>query len=193
MDIQKTNRQNFLSSPSKKPLLKSAIRPLLKGRTLELPKARLNTLLAWKAPEFVFYKKTQTWYIVVGLIGLVLLIFAIFSQNYIMAITFILIFAVIFLFANKRPRELTFGITTKGIRIQNRIYKFDHLESFWIFYDLPHLKLLSLKSKKPLMPHIHVPLGSSNPVEIRKILLDYLEEKEQSESFPDIIARIIKF
>lgn len=42
------------------------------------------------------------------------------------------------------------------------------------------------------MPFIRIPLGKTNPLEVRKILLKYLPEEEQQESVIDIIARITK-
>lgn len=150
-------------------------------------------LITWEAPEFIYYEKTTGWYITMGIIGIALVIYAIVTKNPVMAITFGLIFIVMFLYAEKRPAILKYSITPKGIKIQDRIYYFDHLESFWIFYDPPMTKFISIKSKKTLMPLIRIPLGNGNPIEIRKVLIKYLKEEEQHESFIDVIARIIRF
>lgn len=192
MDIIKNK---LLKNPRKNQrLLGGAERKLIATETHSmLENHKPNSLISWKAPEFEFYEKTTLWYIIMSIAGIAFLGFAIFNKNYIMAITFVMAFTVIFLFANKKPRILRFSITPRGVKIQNRIYNFDHLESFWIFYDPPEVKILSLKSNKALMPHIHIHLGNANPLEIRKILLEYIEEKEQTESFIDAMARRIGF
>lgn len=150
-------------------------------------------LIGWEAPEFDYYEKTPAWYTLMGLIGIILVIYAFATKNPVMGITFILMFVVIFLYANKKPPILKFGITPKGIRIQDRIYYFTNIESFWIFYDPPRVKMLSFKSTKTLMPLIRIPLGNANSLEVRRILLEYVDEEEQIESFVDHIARMIKF
>lgn len=200
MDIirsKKNSPARIPRNPEKKLIAKPEPRKQLGGINniglLESPVSKNQTLIAWEAPEFVYYKKTSGWYAIMGLVGIILTIYAIATKNPIMAITFGLIFIVIFVYAEKKPLLLKFGITPKGIKVQDRIYYFDYLESFWIFYDPPLVKTLSVKSRKVLMPLIKIPLGKANPLEARKILLKYLEEKEQRESLIDVIARIIRF
>lgn len=159
---------------------------------LAKPETAFPILMSWKAPEFIYYEKTTQWYFIMGLVGIALTLYAIFTKNPIMAITFGLIFIVIFIYAEKKPLILQYSLTPKGIKMQDRIYYFNYLESFWIFYNPLDVKFISIKSRKTFMPLIRIPLGKANPLEARKILLKYLPEEEQQESIIDIIARITK-
>lgn len=200
MDInqnQKKQSPKLLSTSTKK-LLNEATRPKQIAKTdnaglLGSPSPKTNSLASWEALEFTYYEKTASWYVVTALVGIILILYALFTKNPVMTITFILIFSVIFLYANKKPLTIKFSITPKGIKLGDRIYYFDCLESFWMFYNPPHVKYISLKSKKTLMPIIRIPLGKANPLEVRKILLQYLPEEEQHESLIDILARIVRF
>lgn len=201
MDIIKNKK------PSQKLLPAKQTRDLVTGRNLNTmkrienpkdtklltrPATALPILMSWKTPEFIYYEKTSQWYVIMGFIGIVLTLYAIFTKNLVMAITFGLIFIVIFIYAEKKPPILQYSLTPKGIKIQDRIYYFNYLESFWIFYNPLETKFISIKSKKTFMPFIRIPLGKTNPLEVRKILLKYLPEEEQQESVIDIIARITK-
>ena len=81
----------------------------------------------------------------------------------------------------------------KGLKIDENIYAFDHLKSFWIFYDPPEIKFLSIESKKIFMPRIIIPIADENPNKIREFLLKYLPEIEQRESLIDILARRLRY
>lgn len=193
MDIIKNTKKIPPKLLNGKPTRTLVEKPKNAGLLINPLTAKNTSLISWEAPEFVYYEKTAGWYIVIGLIGIGLTIYAIATKNPIMAITFGLIFIVMFLYAEKKPPILKFGIASRGIKIQDRIYYFNQLESFWIFYDPPTTKFISIKSKKTLMPLIRIPLDKANPLEIRKVLLQYLKEDEQHESLIDIITRIIRF
>jgi len=139
-------------------------------------------MLKWQAKEFKKQNKSLAWYITCGAIFLALIFFAVSQKSPLMALVFVLIAVTVYLFAQKEPKKINFAITKAGIKIQDQIYSYDDLESFWIFYDPPRVKKLSLKSKKVLMPYISMPLDKQNPVKLRKILLEFLPEKEQEES-----------
>ena len=149
--------------------------------------------LKWTAPEFKQYKKNQSWFIVAGLIAAGLFIWALLTKNLLFALLIGLSYFSITVFALKNPREINLAITAKGIKIDKTLYEFDNLKSFWIFYEPPHVKELSLRSKKTIMPYIKIPLGKQNPVEARRLLLKYLPERKHKESLIDNFARSLRF
>jgi hypothetical protein len=152
-----------------------------------------NFLLRWSAPSFTNPKKTRNWYIVTGAVTLALVAFSIVVGSYLGAILFVLMGIVIFLYASREPSQVFAGVTPEGIFFGNRLYFFSDLDSFWLFYDPPDLKEISLKSNKMIMPVIKVQLGDQDPVAVRTLLLKFLKEKEQEESMIDLIARRLKF
>jgi len=130
----------------------------------------------------------------------VLIIAIILLKNLLFSI--IIVFAVftIYIYAKKEPREIKFIVSGKGVQIDNTIYKFDELKSFWIFYNPaspaggpPDVKEISLRSKKTFMPYLKIPLGDQNPVEVRKFLLRFLPERKHQESIIDEWARRVRF
>ncbi len=102
--------------------------------------------LTWTVPEFTKHKKNAGWFITGGIIALALLIFALYSKNFLFALIIILSAFSVFIWSQKEPRKIKFSITPKGIAIGKTIYNFDNLESFWVFYDPPEIRTGSLRS-----------------------------------------------
>jgi hypothetical protein len=150
-----------------------------------------DTLHKWQAPEFEVYEKSNRWYLTIVLILAAIVIYAVATNSVIMAITFILIGIVGYIYLQKDPRNLTFAITPDGVIVGNEIYDFEDMESFWIFYDPPHEKILSLHMKGRMLPFIHIPINKENPVEIRHILLDYVPEVKQEHTLVDAVERML--
>ena len=149
--------------------------------------------IEWTAPEFTQYSKSQSWFNISALIAFGLVVWAALTKNILLIIIIVLGYFSVVAFGLKQPRKIHLAITSKGIMIDNLLYTYNNLKSFWIFYSPPEIKELSLRSKKMTMPFIKIPLGEQNPVEVRKILLKYLPEKKQEESIIDNLARSLRF
>ncbi|MBU2037104.1 hypothetical protein KJ866_02825 [Patescibacteria group bacterium] len=152
-----------------------------------------RTLLSWTAPEFIYHPKTRTWFLALGIIAAGLFAAIILMKNYFFALLVPIASFLIYVHAQKRPRQITVTITAENIKVSNSL-SLPHKEiiSFWIFEE-PEIRALSLETKKILQPKISLPLGSQKPAVIRDLLINFVKEKKQEESLTDIIARKLKF
>lgn len=157
------------------------------------PKTDTPTKLEWVAPEFVKYKREKSWFILPGLVALALIIIAIILKNFLFTVGIIIAAFIVYFYAVKEPRKIKFSISGKGIQVDNQIFPFENLKSFWIFYNPPEIKELSVRSKKMFIPYIKLPLGDQNPAEIRKLLLRFIPERKHQESMVDTWARRLRF
>lgn len=157
----------------------------------------LNTgkeLISWKFPEHPQYKRSVGWYILSIMIGLGLLIFALVTFNFLFAII-IIIAAIIYIFHHHdEALEIEFSLTTKGVILGNRFIPYRDLKKFWIVYEDPDVKNLYLDQKAILKPTLVIPLENQNPLKVRRILLDYLEEDldKEEEGAIERLGRIFK-
>jgi len=149
--------------------------------------------IKWSAPEFEYYNKEKSWFVITGIFAIILFLWALFTKNILFVLLIGLGYFSIVAFGLKKPRDIKLAITPKGVQIEKTVYPFDNLKSFWIFYDPDGPKEISLRSKKTVMPYIKIPLGSQNPAEIRKILIKYLPERKHAESLIDNLSRSLKF
>ncbi len=146
----------------------------------------------WQAPEFTYFEKSKSWFLISGLITAALFAWAIFSKNMLFALLIALGYFSLTAFAFKKPKLINLTISSHGIKINDALYSFDNLKSFWIFYNPPGVKEISLRSKKTIMPYIKIPLGNKNPAEIRQFLIKYIPEKRHPESLLDNLAKSLK-
>lgn len=145
----------------------------------------------WSAPEHEPYTVGKRFYTFSTIFLALLITYALYSNSPIMAITFILIGIVGYLYLQKEPQTVNFSITTEGIVANKEIYEFDNLKSFWIFYNPPQEKLLSLRSKNTFVPYIHIPIGNEDPVKIRQIIIDFIPEIKQDHNIVDTAERFL--
>ncbi len=174
-----------LSPPQHSPALP---RPKL---AIESPEAEEPTF-SWEAPEYEHYEKDSRWYWITGGILLAIIIYALVTNAILMAITFILIGMLGYVYAQREPRIIKMEISPDGVIVDKTMYEYEDLKDFWIFYEVEEgFKVLSLHSKKTFMPHIHIPVGNANPIHIREVLLQYLPEVRQEISFVDRLGMLI--
>ena len=168
---------------------KSRVKPAKKIKHIEVEtkEAKKGTLtkIEWTALEFKKYKKGKRWFVLPALIALIVIIAAILLKNLLLVIATILTVFVVYIYAKKEPRKIKFSISGNGVQIDQVVYRFEDLKSFWIFYEPGKVREISIRSKKAFMPYIKIPLGEQNPAEVRRLLLKFLPEKKHKESVID--------
>jgi tRNA G37 N-methylase Trm5 len=140
----------------------------------------IEPIISWEAPEHVHTEKTSDWYWAVGIIALTATILAFIFGNVIFGLFIAIGATTLMIHASRRPRIVTCEINDRGIVIDNILYPFLSIESFWIdAHEFP-AKIL-LKSNKFFMPYIYVQIEGVNPEDVRQVLLKYIAETEHSE------------
>ncbi len=159
--------------------------------TVSFNNKKKKVLLSWQSIQFESVPKSSTWYVVVFVVLVTLVAVGLFTDNFPLAILAILIGLILYLFEKKESQYFRFGVTSEGVLAQDSLYKFSSLKDFWIFYEPNGRKILSLKSKKSLIPYIQIPLGDTDPNTLRDILKDFLPEKEHEEALVDSLEQLI--
>ncbi|MEA1926034.1 MAG: hypothetical protein U9M90_02180 [Patescibacteria group bacterium] len=167
------------------------ITPLNEVRDTKQEAHKINALILWSARQTDNIERSKTWYICFFILIASLLAYGLFLDNFLLSIIAILTALLFYLFKKREAQEFKFGITSEGVFAHDNIYEFSSLENFWIFYEPQGRKELSLKSTKKLMPYIHIPIGSADPTEIRKKLLQFLPEIEHEESIVDSLQHMV--
>lgn len=153
-----------------------------------------NNLLSWHFPEFEKYERTATWYIIFFITAGLLMVYAILSLSFLFAVIIVMCTIIILLWHRKEPTELDINIMEAGIEIGNKFYMYKEIRSFFIIYEPPHVKTLFILLKNRAKPRISVPLNGQNPVKIRDILLNFIEEDIDKNDEPgsDYLIRALK-
>jgi len=153
-----------------------------------------KTLMQWKFSEYEEHKRGRLWYISAAVISVLFLIYAIASANFLFALIIIIIDLIILIQANRKPDRLDFKITEEGIVIGSSFHPYQDINKFWLIYDPPKSKTLYLNFKATIRPDVTIPLENKNPLRIREILLEYLEEdlNKEEDSSSEQIRKFLK-
>jgi len=151
-------------------------------------------LLEWSAYEHKHIHKSSDWFWVFGIITITGAVISIIFNNILLAIVILTGAFAIALNVAKKPNTINFKINKRGVIIDNKLYLYNSLESFWVEdneeYGAP--KLL-IKSKKMFATHIIIPIKQVSPSEVRDYLIKYLDEEEDSEPLSQKIVEFFGF
>lgn len=150
-------------------------------------------LAEWTVPEYIQYKRTLGWMIVMGGLAAVLLIHALATRNFLFAIIIMIVSAIVYLHERRQPDQLEFLILEGGIVLGERYYPYKELTAFWIIYE-PPVKLIYFGVNQTMRKELPIHLEDQNPLVIRRILLQYIEEdfEKEDESTEEALARLMR-
>lgn len=150
-----------------------------------------RVLFSWVAPEHIHVRPNPRAIIIAAVLLFVVIAYALFTNSPLMAITFILIGIVGYLFLTKDPQEVEFIVTREGIVVGRNLYAFEDIHSFWIFDEAPLENVLSIHSHGVLAPFIHLPLGDLDHDAMRELFLAFIPEEKQDPRMVDIIEKML--
>ena len=151
-------------------------------------------LLVWKAPQYEHRKKTSDWYWVLGILTLAGITLSLLAKNFLLA--FLIAISVVFIifYADKESPITTITITKKGIGMNNLLYPYSSIQSFWVYKTTTGLYRLLLHVDRGYLPYFTVPIASEVSLEnLRTLLREHIEEKEHPEPTLDQIMHHIGF
>jgi hypothetical protein len=156
-------------------------------------------LFSWQALEYIHYEKSSLWYLTI-LVSAVLAIgitiyFAIHSRNWgnwILIPVIIMLVVVLFQYSKRKPNVRNYSLSENGIKIDNKVYLFKQLKSFW-FIESSEETSLNFQPLKRLSLIITIPLADVKIDDLRLILGQYLPEEKREEDLIDRVSKKLKF
>ncbi len=157
--------------------------------------------LSWRIPEYEKHQRGFRWYLIGSIMAAVLAGLSIFTPNFLfdspnyLFLIIIVLSAAILLLINVMAGEVDFTITSDGIEVGDKFYDYDELKNFCVlFKPREELKSLYFEFKSNFRPRLHIPLGDANPLEVREILLAFLNEDldRTDESSIDYLSKMFK-
>lgn len=152
-------------------------------------------LAGWAVPEYFKFDKSKKWYLIGGLVALLLLIYSVATADYLFTIFIVLAGVIIIFYDMKEPAWLEFKLTTEGVMIGSKFYDYDDFQNFAIVYKPHHdVKKIYFEFKNQIKPRLMIPLFENDPLATRRILIKYLTEDLETtdETAGDNLSRLIK-
>ena len=154
-----------------------------------------TTLFEWHAEEHEHRPKSPVWFAMIAATITILVSTLLFIFTNIMgAVTVALVGGLIYYIAQQEPSLIRYRIMLDGVALNDTMYHWEDLNTFNIIYEPDETKTIIFKSEKLFSPLILAEIGDADPLEIRDVLMEYLEEdQELQEPLIDIVARRLGF
>lgn len=134
-------------------------------------------IMSWQVPEYEKHQRNKSWYIIAGAIGLLFLVYAIYTKNFLFAVILIVVALIMILHDSREPDLVKISITDEGIIVGRKFYDYDEIKNFSVVYKpKQEVKNLYFEFKNVLRQRLSIPLENMNPLSIRENLLKYLPE-----------------
>ena len=166
----------------------------MKNKNAFSKKGHDRVVLEWTTPEYIHHEKDARWYLGAGLFLAIILVLALLSGNWSMALAFVVFAGVYhYLHTNHPPKEIRILISEMGISVGEMFFPFSHIQAFWIIYE-HGLRTLNLRVSNHFFSDIIIQLNDQDPVAVRHYLVSQIPEWEgKSERLGDMILRFLKF
>ena len=156
---------------------------------------RGKIIKSWTFPEYVKYNHSRRWYITAFIIFIALIFYNFKTDNFLFIIILVMLALIIVKSHKKKPIKIKFSITESGIILNNTFYDYNNnLNKFWIVYNPPEVKKIYFEFKNMLRTHLIIPITDQSPLDLRDILLEYLDEdlEKEGESTAEALGRLLK-
>ncbi len=133
--------------------------------------------ITWEAPEHTFVEKGGDWYFAFTIIVLSLVISAFLFGNSLFALLLIVSGLALAVMSAKKPAVVPFGVSVRGVKINEENYPFAILKSYHIDEEDPRGPQLLVLTKRRFLPLLVLPI----PVEYIDDIEGILREKIKDE------------
>lgn len=146
----------------------------------------------WFSPAYRKTEKSLAWYVVMGLVVLVFVLYGLFvgEGGWVISITFLVLAGTYYLTEMKPAPILKVSITDHGIRYGSKAYQYSDIKSFWILNDQGvrslHIRLYkgSIREESIMIPEeLNISLMRDY------LLLQLTEEEGRKEKVSDQLIR----
>lgn len=152
------------------------------------------TFVEWTASEFVDHQKSIKWFLGLGIFTIVLgvFVFIVTGRDWFGPVVIAMLAIIFGVGAARKPRELAFTISAKGIQIGERLFAYEDLKSFSLM-DEGSIEKIVLTPSKRWQPLLSLYFDPSAGDKIMDTLGGYLPYEERLPGLTDKFLHKIRF
>lgn len=152
-----------------------------------------KVILSWIAPEYIQHEKNWQWFLVAAIAVIAFIIYAIYTENWTLALALIAISGVYYWSHSHVPRDVEVIISRSGIKVGTREYPYQNIKAFWVIYKQGKVKTLNLRINSIITPDVIIQLGNQDPGVLREYLASQIREIEgKEETAAEALIRFLK-
>lgn len=148
-------------------------------------------LYTWQGHERTWLAHGSSWYMAGGVIAIILLVYALLTQAWTMAILVSLMAGVVYLYSQEQAPIVDVVISNHGIYVGEDFYPFEIVKSFWFSFD-KHDAFLMLSLVNSAKSRVSISITPDERAVIQTVLADYLVADDfHRETFWERIERLL--
>ena len=153
-----------------------------------------DPLLTWEVDEYPRHTRSRRWYLVAGVLGLGLILYAVLTADFLFAVIILMSGIIMLATSFAEPKRIEIILTTLGAVVGNKFYDYRGVRDFSIAYNPPAVKNLYMDFHSALNPLLSIPLEDTDPNEVRDCLGAFCRENlnRTDESLTDRLRRVYK-
>lgn len=149
--------------------------------------------ISWEAFEHHHTNQKSDWFWILGIITVAVTIASILLGNVLFGILIAVGGAVAAILATREPKIITYAVTQRGLRIDDKLYPYTTLEAFYIDEDNQLGPQLLVKSEKMFMPLLILPLPEDAMEDIEDLIAQRLPEEHIEEPLAHKLLEFFQF
>lgn len=162
------------------------------GEAPARPQPSLETI-EWTASEYVEHDKSAGWYMLLALASVAFAAVVYFITKEIISSVVIVIMGLAFgIFAARKPRELTYSLSSAALRVGDKSYGYGQFKSFTIV-DEGAIRSITLMPLQRFMPPLSVYYAPEDEEKIANALSAYLPYVDRKPDMVDRAMRKVRF
>ena len=146
--------------------------------------APAKDLYIWLAPERPFKKRSKEYFTTVAAIALLLAVILLFIKEWLLIAVIIAFMFVSYALATVPPQTTTNKITTRGVYIDEKIYKWSQLNRFW-FSQKWNSNIIHFETNLSFPHHLQLIMEKNKQEFLKKIVEKYILFDEPRKNFID--------
>lgn len=149
--------------------------------------------ISWEAYEHSHKPKQADWFWILGIVAMACAVAAIVLGNLLFGILIILAAMVVGISASREGRIIPYEVTTRGVRIEDVLYPYSNLETFFIDEENAHGPQLFIRSVKMFMPLLILPLPPEHVDDVESLIAARLPEERLEEPWGNKMLEFFGF
>lgn len=149
--------------------------------------------ITWEALEHHHGTKGSDWLWALGVIVIAVAGSSLLLGNMLFAVLVIVGGSVMAILAVREPKTVAYAVTQRGLRVDDKLFPYSTLESFYLDEDDPLGPQLLAKSEKMFMPLIVMPVPEEYLDEIEDMVAARLPEEHIEEPFANKMLEFFGF
>jgi hypothetical protein len=152
-----------------------------------------QSVFRWSAYEHEHIERGRDWYLALGIAAVCIAITAVLFQDTLFGVIILLAASTIGLNASRAPQLVQFELSERGIRIGEKLHRFEEILAFWVEDEHASPPLLLIDTPQVMAPNLIIPLENIDPQVIRAFLVERTEEVPMREPLSHKILEFIGF